>query len=138
MERYEQERQELKLPYLFIDMQVREENSPGLNKLIKQAQATQFSFAAGKQLEKQRNIFRRRKMKNIDKEFERMNVSDFRSGEEIINLVKDLTFDDMKATLNFVEKLEADEEINDEIEELAKKQCKTDRCVEWVLCHAKY
>ena len=57
MERYEQERQELKLPYLFIDMQVREENSPGLNKLIKQAQATQFSFAAGKQLEKQRNIF---------------------------------------------------------------------------------
>ena len=77
-------------------------------------------------------------MKNINKEFERMNVSDFRSGEEIINLVKDLTFDDMKATLNFVEKLEADEEINDEIEELAKKQCKTDRCVEWVLCHAKY
>ena len=48
LERCEQERQELRLPNLFIDMKMDEKNPAGLNELIKQAQSVQFAFAAEK------------------------------------------------------------------------------------------
>ena len=85
-------------------------------------------------------MFCRRKMKNINSQFEKINASKFESisHEDINNLIKDLSLKDLKDAFNFVEKLEADEEINQEIAAIKQRQCKTDRCITWVMCHAKY
>ena len=115
-------------------MKVDESNPSGLNQLIRRAQANQFKYAADKHMERQKRLFRRKKMNLSTKEFDKIPIADF-GIRNINNLIKDIRIGDINATFAFANELE---EINFKIDELAKKQCKTDRCVEWVLCHAKY
>ena len=114
-----------------------EDSHPKLNLTIRRAQANQFRFAANKHLTTQKNLFRRRKLKRAaNKEFDKMKVANF-GNIAFEDLMKDLQLEDIKAALTFAEKLEANEEINAKIEDLKKKQCKTDRCKDWVYFHAR-
>ena len=69
-----------------------------------------------------------------------MEVVDF-GVPNILNLIEDLRINNsegIKDAFAFAETLDVDSEINSKIERIAKKQCKIDRCQEWVLFHANH
>ena len=75
-------------------------------------------------------------MKTANREFEKIQVTNFGIGN-INHLINELRIKDINATFKFADKLEANQEINNKKDDLKKKQCKTDRCRDWVYFHAR-
>ena len=124
MERQERLHEYYKLPYLLVNMQL-DDAHPHLNQLIRRAQARHFQFAANRHLAKQKHLFQKRKLQREGEEFKNIQVT-YSEHIDCEELMADLKLEDLNATRNLVDMLEADEEIAAKIDDLKTKQCKTD------------